>query len=204
MNWLRAHPSLAIVLAINLAWTLLAAVSTALGDVFWRGELSPVERLEVALLIVCIVTWTWLVVRVRRTAKRRLPWLLAAAMVVQLVVLLGEELDWVGILRPFRNFREVLHLVLPQVLDTPAAAAYLLFFLLAPLVPLSSMRGLLERAAPVRAQKGDAWALLAVPICWPLVWALVGDQKLGELHQVCIYAVVGVITLRIVRQIGGA
>lgn len=204
MTMRRAHPSVAIVLAINLAWTVVAALSSDArpwGPLLWQGELSPVEKLEVVLLIVYIAAWAWVAARLRRVGSGRRRWLLAAAMAVQLVVLLGEELDWGGALGPFRNAREVLHLVLPQILDTPMAAAYLLAFLLAPLVPSERVRSWLESAYPVRAERGDAWALVAVPLCWGLVWVLVGDQKLGELHQLSIYAVVGVITQRVVRQV---
>jgi hypothetical protein len=196
----RAHASLTLVLAIHLLWTAIAAVSSERrpwGDRLWNGEGTPVEIFELLLIAAYIPAWTWIALR----GPRRFPRRLALAMVLQLCFVLGEELDWGGALVGFRNFRQLLTLVLPDILDIPLAAGYLLLFLLLPLVPLASVASLLERAAPVRAERADALAVIAVAVCWPFVWLLVGDQVLGELQQLCVYAVLGVVTLRVVRRL---
>jgi hypothetical protein len=208
LKWLRTHPSVATVLGINVGWTLIAAASTEArpwGPWLWRGDGSPVEVFELVLLLVYIPTWAWIAIRLRRSDTRSRRWILAALMVVQLLVLFAEELDWGDALAPFRNLRQVLHLVLPQVLDSPAVSAYLLAFLFAPLVPLARVQSwLMERAAPVRAERDDAWATLAAPLCSLVVWPLVGDQSLGELHQLGVYAVLGIVTARVARRTAAA
>lgn len=201
MKFFRRYPSLSLVLAANVLWTIISAISPALGRSLWRGEQTPVERGEVVLLLVYIGAWVWITRRLKRPGARRLPWVLAALMAFQLFIILGEEVDWLHLFWPYRNLRVMLDLFLPQVLDSLIAGGYLILFLFVPLLPIGRVQRWLERAAPVRARREDAWAALAIPLCWGPVFLLVGDQTLGELHQVGVYAIVGVITVRIVREL---
>jgi hypothetical protein len=172
------------------------------GYYLWgRDEESIVEIAEVVLIGIYLVGWLVIGARLHKSTLRLTPVVLARLMVVQLVVLLGEELDWgTAFGLSFRNLRQALHAVLPEVLDTPALAAYLLVFLVWPLIPITSFREWHAHADPVRAERGDGWAAIAGPVCSLLVWPLAGEQGQGELQQLTIYAVLGVITARILRR----
>lgn len=187
-------------LGLDLAWMLVALASPEAHRI-WEGEGSPVEDFEVGLVLVYIATWAWIAARLRRSEGHPLRWRLALGMIVQLVVIVGEELDWLGALPFARNLRQASRAFLPQILDSPMAGAYLVFFLFVPLVPLAAVRSFLERAAPVRAEPADGVAVIAGLLSSILVYFVIGDQALGELHQLVAYAVLGVITVRVVRAL---
>lgn len=199
MRWARAHPSLVLVLAVNLAWAV-AALAMPWSPTFWAGEGSPVEALEVALAVACAGVWSWVASR-----QSGLPHTLAWLMVLQLAFIVAEELDACAALHlSYRNLRQASRGILPDILDTPLAAAYLLFFLLAPLVPLARARAWLERAAPVRAEPGDSVAVIVGMLATLVVWGVAGDKAIGELQQVVVYSVLALVTARVAWKVGRA
>jgi len=209
VRWLASQPSLAAVLGLNLAWLLVALASSEarpFGQHVWGAdEESPVERLELALIVVYDALWLLIGWRLRRAPQGGLPRMLSLAMVGQLVLMMSEEMDWCSSLGfHHRNLRQASRTIFPGIMDTPMMAAFLLCFLFVPLIPLAATRAWLDRASPVRAERADAWAVIAGMIGSVIVWALAGDQKLGELQQMVVYMVLGVITLRVVRKTGAA
>lgn len=209
MRWLASQPSLAAVLGLNLAWLLIALISTEArpwGQYVWGAdEESPVERFELALIVAYVALWLLIGWRLRRAPQGGLPRLLSLAMVGQLVLMMSEEMDWCSSLGfQHRNLRQASRTIFPGIMDTPMMAAFLLCFLFAPLIPVAAVRAWLDRASPVCAERADAWAVIAGLVASVIVWSLVGDQKLGELQQLVVYATLGVITLRVVRKTGAA
>lgn len=199
MRWARTHPSLVLVLGIDLAWAV-AALAAPWDRRYWAGEGSVVELLEVGLALACAGAWGWIASRVRG-----LPRALAALMVAQLALMIAEELDACAALHlPHRNLRQATRGILPDILDTPLAAAYLLFFLFAPLVPLARARAWLERAAPVRAEPGDSVAVIVGMLATLVVWGVAGDKAIGELQQVVVYSVLALVTARVAWKVGRA
>lgn len=192
--------------AVYIGWLVAAASqgdAHAAGDDFWAGEDSFVERFEVAVLAADACVWAWLAVRLHRLGgpHRRARVLVAVLMVPQLVVILGEELDWGGVIPGYRNLRMLARVVVPEVLDGPLAGAYLLAFLFAPWVPLARVRAFQDRVAPVRAERADGLATFLGPPLSLLSIPLVGDAGLGELHQLGIYAILVVVTARITHTV---
>lgn len=84
-------------------------------------------------------------------------------------------------------------------MDDVIVPTFFVLFLLLPLVPLSRIRRWLERAAPVRAELGDAIAALALVPVWLGVGALLGQKQPMEFVQMGGYLVVAVVTVRILR-----
>lgn len=208
MSWARANPSLAAVTALCSIWVLIGLASSPalpLGHYAWEnGELSIAEHVDLVLLGLCLTLWLRVARRVRR-AGRRLSGALAVAMALQLGVLFGEELDWGGQLVRLgiqeRNLRMAMREVfLPEIMDSPTLAGYLLAFHLAPLVPLPALQSLLERAAPVRAERRDALAILAGGPMSVFVLLACGDDAFGMFHQQMVYVVLAVVTLRVDRR----
>lgn len=210
-DWLAPRTSLFIVLVLCAVWGPLAFFVPAATT--WlhidaaapTTDEGPIDALQNVLLPVEIALWAWIAFRCR---GERLHLVLASLMVLQLVVVLGEEVDWgrtLGFpgLPGHRNLRMWGRDVglLQRWDDAIAPAAYFLFFLLSPLVPVAALRRWRERAAPVRAERGDALAVAALPLFWFFVKGVGGGRPSMEVVQLGGYLVVGVVTLRVVRAL---
>lgn len=207
--WTRGAGSLAWVLALHVVWILvsLAAPTTMAWlnpDPIGHPEVEgPLEAFENVLLPVCIVLWVAIAWRHRGDRARVV---LALLMVLQMAFVLGEEVDWgqtIG-LRGFggwRNVRMLLrdHGLLQRWNDALVPTAYYLFFMIVPLVPLAPVRRWLDRVAPVRAEVGDALAVIVLPPAWMTISHLVVPQKSVELIQLSAYTVATNVAIRILR-----
>lgn len=204
--------SLAIVVVIAVAWVGLCLAAP--GVMEWLspnpigrfGREGPIEWVENLVLPLCI--GLWLLIAVRHRADR-VKMTLALLMVLQLVLIFGEELDWgqtIGLRAPggWRNLRMTLRDigVLHQWDDAIVPTAYLLLFMCVPLLPIAGVQRALARAAPVRAQVGDGLAIVVLPPTWMLVTGFVVELTSVELIEVCTYAVTLNVALRILRTPG--
>lgn len=199
--------SLAIVLGLALWWVAVSIVSP--NTMRWlciypvpHPTEGPFEWAEELVLALCLVGW---VVITRRVASRRLTFALSLAMLVQLVLALGEELDWgqeLGLpwFSRHRNLRMFLRNEgLPRPLDDIVVPTFFVLFLLCPLVPLARVQRWLERAAPIRASLGDALATFALIPVWLAMGVALGQRQPMEFVQMGGYLVVLVITVRVLR-----
>lgn len=208
-RWLRGASSLVVVVVITAAWIAVSlwapdAMAWFVPDPLAHGATEgPIDWLENVLLPLVILLWLGIASR-HRADRVRLT--LALLMALQFAFILGEEVDWgqtLG-LRPmgtWRNVRMVLRDmgVLQRWDDALVPTAYFLFFVLAPLVPLTRMQRWLERTAPVRAERGDGVAVALLPPSWIAVSELVVPQKSVELIQLCAYTITLGIAIRILR-----
>lgn len=194
-----------IVAVLALAFVWMVASITAPAAMHWLhldpGEKpteGPFEGIENLLLGLSSLLWTFVAGRVRRDPPRSS---LAALVALQILVVLGEEMDWgqsFGLGLPgVRNLRILLHerLHVPEAIAAALLMAGLGAFFVAPLVPLEAVRRWLDRIAPVRAEAGDALALFMLPLLW-MMMARLGRGPVVEFIQLGAYLVLGVVSLR--------
>ena len=198
-SFVRRHPSGALIATLTLVWFVTAAVSPpALLSVLTRGSAEgPLEWLE-ALLVVGLLAG-WLLLGWRYRARPALRWF-SLLMVLQLILVLGEELDWgleLGLHRTgARNLRMVARELGWDWFQAAATVPVLLGLIAAPLLPSARVRAWLGRLHPVRATVGDALAgLVALPAHFVIKWTF--EHRLHtEYLQLTVYLVVAVITFR--------
>lgn len=160
---------------------------------------GPFEWLENALLVVCALLWACTAHWLRRDRLRAA---LAVLLVLQILVVLGEETDWgqvlgLGLPGGQRDLRRQLqvHLGLSERDGALVLMAGLVAFFALPLAPIAPVRRLLDRIAPVHALLGDSLALFALPLAW-LVMERIDRGPSTEFGQTGGYLVLFVASLR--------
>lgn len=207
--WLRPRTSVVIAVVVAVTWLVVGIASP--DTMTWlrvnpttRTMIEgPIDGLENIMLVACIALWTAIA---KRTGHDRAHRVLSVLMIVQLLLLLGEETDWgltLGLRAParHRNLRMYLRSigVLQAWDDALFPTAVIIVFFLVPILPGALARRWLARAAPLRAERIDGIAVFALVPAWAVVSALIGQPQLLELVQFGAYAILLLVTVRILR-----
>lgn len=204
---LRAPSMIAVAIALVL-WMISTFVFPASSA--WLFDLQPalsdegrIEIFENLLVLACALSWIGIARRVR---DRRRPLVIACAMIAQLALILVEELDWGRVfglppVLPQRNLRMTLRSMglLSPGMDPDAFVAFLVVFMLSPLVPSARYRAWWEGAAPVRAERSDAIAAVVAMGVFLGSRLALHERASFELLQSCEYLVLAAATWRIAR-----
>lgn len=204
----RASPVAVTVLAVAWAVAILAFP----GFIQWlrvdadQKSISegPCEWAEDVVLLSCLVLWAAVTWWSRRDSLRLG---VAVAMTLQLVVVLGEELDWgreLG-MRGFvgeRNFRRIAltELGVSESVGAVVLMSILGLFFAWPLVPSARAARWLARIAPLHAEPADGLALFALPLLC-LMMARVGAPPSVEFVQLAGYVVLALVSIRVAAAV---
>lgn len=207
---LQTWRGVAIAIAFLACWSVFAAIWPDEAAHFsirhdpTVGAEAPLELPELFVLLGSFVAWVVIAAR----SRGRGPALgVSLAMVAQLVLIVGEELDWGRLLGlqlwdgP-RNLRVAIRATgwLSPMLDPLAFVPVLVSYFLVPLVPLRPVRRFLAAADPVCARVPESVAAIVAVFGFALAHLALGRVVPFGILESTLYLVLASVSARVLRD----